>query len=85
MNEKEIAEINMYCDFNSILVVTNKRRLVRLKCPFQIKVLNNIDSYKKGDLAYVDAVKINNDLQLVYIIKGKGYNYAYCKIEFIDK
>ena len=59
--------------------------MVRLRCPFQVEILSDVYNLKKGETAYVDAVKINNDLQLVYIIKGKGYNYAYCKIEFIDK
>lgn len=85
MNEKEIAEINMYCDSSSILVVTNKRRLVRLRCPFQVIMLSDVDNLKKGETAYVDAVKINSELQLVYVIRNKGYHYTYCKINFIDR
>jgi hypothetical protein len=85
MNEKEIAEINMYCDPYSILVVTNKRRLVRLKCPFQVQFTQDIDQHKTGDIAYVDRVIISDDLQLIYIVKKVGYHYTYCKITFIDK
>ena len=85
MNEKEIAEINMYCDSNSILVVTNKRRLVRLRCPFKAEVTSDVDSYRKGDIVNVDAVKLSHDVEMIYIVNKVGYHYTYFRISFIDK
>lgn len=80
MNEKEIAEINMYCDSNSILVVTNKRRLIRLKCPFEVETLIDIDNLIKGQIINIEAVKINSHLQLLYLVQRKYYLYSYFKI-----
>jgi hypothetical protein len=85
MNEKEIAELNMYCGTNSILIVTNKRRLVRLRCPFMAEVTSDIYNLKKGDTVNVDAVKLSRDVQLIYVVKNVGYHYTYFKILFIDK
>jgi len=84
MNFKEIEEINKYCEPHSILVVTNKKRLVRLKCPFQVEFLKDIDSYKAKQLAIVNAVKINLNLQMVYEIDKKNYHYSYFKIIYFD-
>ena len=75
MNEKEIAEINKYCDPDSLLVVTFKGELVRLYCPFEVVVICNIDIYSAGDRAKVSEVKMDNNLILVYIIKGLGFYY----------
>lgn len=85
MNEKEIAELNMYCGTNSILIVTNKRRLVRLRCPFKAEVTADVDTHKKGDIVNVDSVKLNRDVQLIYVVNNVGYHYTYFKISFIDK
>lgn len=75
MNDKEISEINKYCDPYSILVVTNKNRLLRLKCPFLVEVVCNIDGFYKGEKVLVESVKINIDLNLVYLVKKKYYHY----------
>lgn len=80
MNSKEIAEINKYCDPHSILVVTNKNKLIRLNCPFKVEVFQSIDEFKVGEIKFVEMVKVNTLLQLVYVINGKGYNYWHFKI-----
>lgn len=80
MNEKEIAEINKYCDPNSILVVTNRNKLIRLKCPFKVEVIQSIDVFKIDEIKFVEMVKVDPMLQLVYVINGKGYHYSYFRI-----
>jgi len=80
MNEQEIAEINKYCDPYSILVVTNKKRLIRLKCPFEVETIINIGKLTKGQTVKVEAVKINSHLQLLYLVQRKYYLYSYFKI-----
>jgi hypothetical protein len=85
MNTNELAEINRYCDPYSILVVTNKRRLIRLKCPFEAEAVINIDKLKKGQIVKVEAVKINTQLQLLYLVQRKYYSYSYFKINPKEK
>ena len=85
MNEKEIAELNMYCGTNSILIVTKKRRLIRLRCPFKAEMTSDVDSYSKGDIVNVDAVKLSRDVEMIYIVNKVGYHYTYFRILFIDK
>jgi len=75
MNEKEINEINKYCSPDSLLVITFHGELVRLYCPFDVVVISSIDIYSIGDRAKVSEVKMDNNLILVYIIKGKGFYY----------
>lgn len=75
MSKKEIDEINKYCSPESMLVVTFKGELIRLYCPFDVVVINSVDIYSVGDKAKVTEVKMDNDLILVYIIKGKGFYY----------
>lgn len=82
MNKKEIAEINKYCDPHSILVVTNKNKLIRLNCPFKVEIIQSIDVLKVGEIRFVEMVKVDTMLQLVYVINGKGYHYRYFKISF---
>lgn len=76
----EISEINKYCDPHSVLIVTNRNKLIRLKCPFKIEVIQAIDIFKVGEIKYVEMVKVDSMLQLVYMINGKGYNYWHFKI-----
>lgn len=85
MNSKEIAEINKYCDPHSILVVTNKNKLIRLKCPFKVKVIQSIDVFKIEEIMFVEMVKVDAMLQLVYVINGKAYYYRYFRICFTDR
>ena len=75
MNEKEIHEINKFCSPDSILVITQMGKLIRLNCPFEVLIINRIDGYAPGDKAKVSQVKIDSNLILVYIIRGKGYYY----------
>lgn len=82
MNEKEISEINKYCDPHSVLIVTNRNKLVRLKCPFKVQVICNIVGLQEGEIVFVESVKINLNLNLVYLIKDKYYHYRNFMILF---
>ena len=80
--QDEIEEINLYCDFKSIYVVTNKKRLLKLKCPFKVVVIHAIYHLKKGDIKIVDEIKMDRYLQLVYVIETKPYLYYLFRIHF---
>lgn len=70
----ELSEIARYCDPNSLLVATSGK-ILRLYTPFQVELILPVEGLKLGDLFWVDKVKISTDLQMVYIIKDKGYYY----------
>jgi hypothetical protein len=75
MNEREIHEINKYCNASSLLVVTSAGILIRLQCPFKVEVIRNVEAFTVGDLLTVIQVKMDKNLTLVYIINNKGYYY----------
>ena len=75
MNEREIHEINKYCNSSSLLVITETGILLRVHCPFTIEVIRNVEAFSVGDLLTVIQVKMDRNLTLVYIINNKGYYY----------
>lgn len=56
-----------YVDDKSILVITPKNKLVRIKCPFAVMDANN-------KILQVDAVT-EKDNNIYYKIVGKYFNY----------
>lgn len=75
MSKEDIEAINRYCSPDSLLVVTFKGELMRLHCPFNAIVIQAVDVYSPGDRVKVSQVKMDSNLILVYMIKGKGYYY----------
>ena len=84
MNEKELQEINKFCSPYSLLVITAKGMLIRIDCPFQVKVRIPIDNFKKGESLIVQAVKMDASYTLVYTINNKSYYYHYFLILLVD-
>ncbi|WP_445665131.1 hypothetical protein [Fodinibius sp. AD559] len=80
-NSKLIDQINKYTGSDSLLVHTQSRGLIRLYCPFTVKVIRSVDSYMVGEELEVVNVKISPDLDLVYIIGNKGYYHYYFSIQ----
>lgn len=81
MGSKLIDDINKYTSSDSLLVHTKSRGLVRLYCPFTVKVIQSVDSFMVGEELEVVNVKISSDLDLVYIIGNKGYYHYYFSIQ----
>ncbi len=84
MNDQErkryIKEIFKYCTTDSILVIDQKGRLTRLRCPFKVIVLVDVHPLKKGQEKAVIAVKVAENLIDVYIVEGKAFYYYNFKI-----
>lgn len=57
-----------YVDEKSILIITPKNKLIRVKCPFAI-------TNKFGQVLQVDLVKEINNVSF-YKINGKFYSYT---------
>lgn len=76
-----IEEINRHCKNNSLLIVSSSNKLIRIKCPFWVVAVKNIDIFSVGDHCMVDAVKMDQHLTLIYIINDTGYKYYFFMID----
>jgi len=63
----------------SILIVTNKGVLKRLKTPFKALLLVAIDELKEDEIYLVTAVIIDQNKVMMYGVRGQNY-YYYCFI-----
>jgi len=77
MNRKQLAEILKYCSPKEILVVTWDNRLITLKCPFKVKVIQKVATLKLRQILTVDKVKTTIDLKTIFMVEGKAYYYHY--------
>ena len=64
---------------NSVLVITNHGKLVRLFCPFAVKVLMPTNRLKEGETHKVESVRMG-DIQLLYIIANQSYYHTFFMI-----
>ena len=80
MTKKELAELLKYSSPREIYVITWNNILKRLFCPFEVQVLQDIDTLKKGQIVYVDEIKVTIELKTVFIIDNKAYYYYHFEI-----
>jgi len=73
-NDKILEEIRKLCDPYSLLVISG-HRLIRLKCPFRVRLLEDVSGWKEGEELVVDKIMITRDLLMVYLIRGNAYPY----------
>ena len=81
MNQKQLSELLKYSNSKELFIVNYNNLLKKLLCPFQVKVLHDIQNLKKGQIVLVEAVKITMQLKTVYEIKGKAYYYHHFDIK----
>jgi hypothetical protein len=74
-NHRTLKEINRYCSPHSLLIIDRKGVLRRLYCPFKVRAIADVYVYKEGDTLDVIAVKVSEELLLLYIIRHKAYPY----------
>ncbi len=80
MNEKHLAEILKYSSPKTLYIITWNNLLKKLFCPFQVEAKYDIGDLVKGELVFVDAVKVTDKLKTVFIIKGFAYHYYHFEI-----
>ena len=81
MNDTK-KKYDYYFSTNSVLYIDASGTLKRKYCPFEVIAKVDIPPIYKGDIVWVEAVKITPDGMDVYIIKGRGYYVLHFK--FID-
>ena len=80
MTKKELAELLKYSSPREIYVITWNNILKRLFCPFEVQVVQDIGTLKKGQIVYVDEIKVTIELKTVFIIDNKAYYYYHFEI-----
>ena len=80
MTKKELAELLKYSSPLEIYVITWNNILKRLFCPFEVQVLQDIGTLKKGQFVFVDEIKVTIELKTVFIIDTKAYYYYHFEI-----
>jgi hypothetical protein len=73
-NDKILEEIGRYCDPYSILVIAG-RKLMRIRCPFRVRVLIDFAGWEAGDGVRVERIMVTRDLSRWFIIGGNGYHF----------
>ena len=79
-NEKYVREIFKIVKTNSILIIGGDGQLIRIYCPFEVEVIEQLQDLNIGDVVWVEAVKMTLTLKDVYIIKGKAYYVWYFQV-----
>jgi len=85
MNEKELLDLLKFSNPKELWIITYNNLLKRLFCPFKVLVLTDTGFLKKGQVVWVDAIKITRELKTVYIIKDTAFYYHYFDIIVDDK
>jgi len=75
MNKQDLAEQLKYSSSAWIYIVTWNNLLKQIFTPFKVAVLSPVGQLNRGQVVWVDQVKVTMDLKTVFIIKGS----AYCK------
>ena len=84
MDKNELAEQLKYSSSEWLYVVTWNNLLKQLFCPFKVAVLNSIGPLKKGQIVWVQQVKVTMDLKTVYKINSQFFYYHHFNIILED-
>ena len=74
MTNRDLANLLKYCSPNIIYIVNGEYKLVKLKTPFQVEVLNDVGDFVKGMIVYVDAIKLISNGKIAFEVNGKYYH-----------
>jgi hypothetical protein len=80
MNKNKLAEMLKYSSPNIIYVITWNNILKQVFCPFKVRVKNDIGELFRNQIAWVEEVKVTQELKTVYIINGHAYYYYHFDI-----
>jgi hypothetical protein len=73
MDINELAKVLMYCSSDSIYVVTWDNLLKQVFTPFKTVVLSDVGQLSKGEIVWVEQVKVTIQLKTVFIVDSKAY------------
>lgn len=73
MDVNDLAEELSYSSSDSIYVVTFDNLLKQVFTPFKTSVLSDVGELLKGQIVWVEQVRMTLQLKTVFIIDGKAY------------
>ena len=80
MDKNELADQLKYSSSEWLYVVTWNNILKKIVCPFTVLVLTDIGPLKKGQIVWVQQVKVTMDLKTVYKINSQFFYYNHFNI-----
>jgi len=76
-NQNLLDAINKICDPHKLFLVDKTGKLRVLICPFPVKSLITAHHIINGKIYRVDAVKITDQLLMIYIVERVAYPYHF--------
>jgi hypothetical protein len=73
MDINELAKVLMYSSSDSIYVVTLDNVLKQVFTPFKTIVLSDVGQLSKGEIVWVEQVRVTIQLKTVFIVNTKAY------------
>ena len=80
MNKQDLAELLKYSSSQWLYVITWNNVLHQLSTPFRVVVLKPVGMLIRGQIVWVEEVKITSNLTTVFVIEGSAYYYHYFDI-----
>ncbi|GAA3632188.1 hypothetical protein [Flavivirga jejuensis] len=77
--DKQLDKL-MYCSSSKLMIVTEKNKLKELYCPFYVRAKYSIMGLRKGQKIGVEAVKIDTNHKMVYVIMNRTFYYHHFEI-----
>jgi len=73
MSNEQLIELLKYCSPHIIYVVNGQNRIIKLKTPFKLMVLQDVGGLLKNKLVSCTELKITIEGRIVFRIDGKNY------------
>ena len=71
-------ELDKYTSPRSLLYVDGRGTLRRLYCPFKVKCLIAVDSFRPGEVLQVNQVRMDaGNVRIIYLIQNKAVVHSY--------
>ena len=80
MTRSQLSELLKYSSPREIYIITHYGVLKRLFCPIKVQVLIDIGILKRGQIVFVDEIKVTLELKTVYIIANEAYYFNHFNI-----
>lgn len=80
MEENELFDVLKFSSPNELYVVDEHNQLLKIVCPFPVRVLINIGALTEGEIVLVDHVKVTEQLISVFCIGESIYWFFYFDI-----
>ena len=80
MTKSQLSELLKYSSPREIYVITHYGVLMRLFCPIKVQVLKDIGILKRGQIVFVDEIKVTLELKTVFTINNEAYFYFHFDI-----